>query len=103
MKLSIGRLSACCLTLLFALPLPVDARPKIDSVVVLNGDRVTGEIKGMENGILQAWEIMEEMRFRANLAVLSACQSGLGRDGQTCNACCSGRNEALGHGPQSND
>lgn len=53
MNLSIGRLSVCCLTLLFLLSPPVDARPKLDTVVVLNGDRVTGEIKGMENGILR--------------------------------------------------
>ncbi len=34
--------------------------------------------EGGENGILQAWEIFSEVRLEADLAVLSACETGLG-------------------------
>lgn len=33
-----------------------------------------------DNGLLQAWEIVEELRLDADLVVLSACDSGLGRE-----------------------
>lgn len=33
-----------------------------------------------ENGLLQAWEIFEGVRLDANLVVLSACESGLGKE-----------------------
>jgi len=36
--------------------------------------------EGQQNGLLQAWEIFEQMRFDADLVVLSACQTGLGRE-----------------------
>lgn len=35
---------------------------------------------GKENGILQAWEIFEGMRIEADLVVLSACETGLGKE-----------------------
>ena len=35
--------------------------------------------KEQENGLLQAWEIMEQMTLNADLVVLSACDTGLGR------------------------
>ena len=33
-----------------------------------------------DNGLLQVWEIMEQMRLDADLVVLSACSTGLGRE-----------------------
>ena len=33
-----------------------------------------------ENGLLQAWEIFEQVRLDAELVTLSACQSGLGTE-----------------------
>jgi CHAT domain-containing protein len=33
-----------------------------------------------ENGLLQAWEILEQVRLDSDLVVLSACDSGLGRE-----------------------
>ncbi len=35
---------------------------------------------GQENGFLQAWEIMEQLRLNADLVTLSACDTGLGQD-----------------------
>jgi CHAT domain-containing protein len=35
---------------------------------------------GRENGLLQAWEIFEEVRTEADMVILSACDSGLGRE-----------------------
>lgn len=36
--------------------------------------------EGQENGLLQAWEIFEQVRLNADLVVLSACQTGLGKE-----------------------
>ena len=33
---------------------------------------------GGEDGLLQAWEIFEQVRLKADLVVLSACETGLG-------------------------
>jgi CHAT domain-containing protein len=33
-----------------------------------------------DDGALQAWEIFSQLRLRAELAVLSACQTGLGKN-----------------------
>ncbi len=33
-----------------------------------------------DNGLLQAWEIFESLRLDADLVVLSACDSGLGKE-----------------------
>jgi CHAT domain-containing protein/tetratricopeptide (TPR) repeat protein len=35
---------------------------------------------GQENGLLQAWEIFEQVRLDADLVVLSACQTGMGKE-----------------------
>ena len=35
---------------------------------------------GRENGLLQAWEILERVRLDADLVTLSACETGLGRE-----------------------
>lgn len=35
---------------------------------------------GRENGLLQAWEIFEQVRLDADLVTLSACNSGLGKE-----------------------
>jgi CHAT domain-containing protein len=36
--------------------------------------------QGGENGILQAWEIFERLRINADLVVMSACDTGLGKE-----------------------
>ena len=36
--------------------------------------------QGQENGLLQAWEIFEQVRLDADLVTLSACSTGLGRE-----------------------
>lgn len=35
---------------------------------------------GRDNGLLQAWEVFEEVRLSADLVTLSACDSGLGQE-----------------------
>ncbi len=56
----------------------VDERRPLDSGLVLSlppspaGDR--------DNGILQAWEILESVRLDADLVVLSGCDTGRGRE-----------------------
>ena len=37
-------------------------------------------VDGQENGLLQAWEILEQLRLNADLVVLSACRTGLGTE-----------------------
>ena len=39
-------------------------------------ERRTGE----ENGLLQAWEIFEQLRIDADMVTLSACETALGDD-----------------------
>ncbi|MEM7051984.1 MAG: CHAT domain-containing protein, partial [Acidobacteriota bacterium] len=57
----------------FACHARIDHRFPLDSYLALapgrNGD----------NGLLQAWEVFEEMRLESDLVVLSACDSGGGR------------------------
>ena len=49
-----------------------DALP-LDSALVLSASG------GEDNGLLQAWEIFDQVRLDADLVVLSACETGLGR------------------------
>jgi CHAT domain-containing protein len=37
-------------------------------------------LPGQENGLLQAWEIFEQVRIDADLVTLSACNTALGKD-----------------------
>jgi CHAT domain-containing protein/Tfp pilus assembly protein PilF len=50
----------------------------LSSAVVLSVPEKFEE--GHENGLLQAWEIFEQVRLDADLVVLSACESGLGKE-----------------------
>ena len=56
----------------------LDARSPLDSSLALTVpvERRTGE----ENGLLQAWEIFEQLRIDADLVTLSACETALGAD-----------------------
>jgi CHAT domain-containing protein len=36
--------------------------------------------EGTENGLLQAWEVFEQVRLDADLVTLSACETGLGQE-----------------------
>ena len=62
----------------FATHAYVDERFPLNSGLVLSvpdGSRETGK-----NGFLQAWEIFEDLQLDADLVVLSACNSALGKD-----------------------
>ena len=53
-------------------------RTPLDSALVLT---VPEELSpGLDNGLLQVWEIFEDVRLDADLVVLSACESALGRE-----------------------
>ena len=56
----------------------LDARSPLDSALALTvpAERRPGE----ENGLLQAWEIFEQVRIDADLVTLSACETALGDD-----------------------
>lgn len=56
----------------------LDEKLPLNSALALSTPEPTGE--GGDNGLLQAWEILEEMHLRADLVTLSACDSGLGRE-----------------------
>jgi CHAT domain-containing protein/Tfp pilus assembly protein PilF len=55
----------------------LDARFPLDSALALSlpPEREAGR----ENGLLQAWEVFEQVRVDADLVVLSGCDTGLGR------------------------
>jgi CHAT domain-containing protein/Tfp pilus assembly protein PilF len=54
-----------------------DASPMDTALVLADPERAktTGE-----NGLLQAWEVLEQLHLNADLVALSACDSGLGRE-----------------------
>jgi CHAT domain-containing protein len=55
----------------------LDEASPLDSAVVLSRPSSGGP--GRDNGLLQAWEVFEGLRLDADLVVLSACETGLGR------------------------
>lgn len=56
----------------------LDRRLPLDSALALSPPERLDEAR--DNGLLQAWEIFERMRIRADLVTLSACESGLGQE-----------------------
>lgn len=56
----------------------LDPRFPLESALVLSIPEGAGE--GRENGLLQAWEIFEQLRLDADLVTLSACDTALGRE-----------------------
>lgn len=59
-----------------------DDRTPLDSALVLTIPEELAPGRGItrENGLLQVWEIFESVRTDADLVVLSACESALGRE-----------------------
>lgn len=58
-----------------------DERFPLNSALVLSPSEGGDDGKGRkENGLLQAWEIFEQMRITADLVTLSACETGLGKE-----------------------
>jgi CHAT domain-containing protein/Flp pilus assembly protein TadD len=62
----------------FATHARLDDRFPLNSSLLLSMPE--GFPEGRENGLLQVWEIFEQMRLDADLVVLSACDSGLGEE-----------------------
>ncbi len=62
----------------FATHATLDPLFPLDSALALTIPRELAE--GRDNGLLQAWEIFERLRLDADLVVLSACESALGRE-----------------------
>ncbi|MEA2564017.1 MAG: hypothetical protein QOH06_5521 [Acidobacteriota bacterium] len=59
----------------------IDDRTPLDSALVLTIPEELPPGRGTkDNGLLQVWEIFESVRLDADLVVLSACESGLGRE-----------------------
>lgn len=56
----------------------LDERFPLNSAVVLS---IPEKIEdGRDNGLLQAWEIFDQVRLNADLVVLSGCRTGLGQE-----------------------
>lgn len=56
----------------------LDDRTPLDSALVLTLPEALSA--GRENGLLQVWEVLESVRLDADLVVLSACETALGRE-----------------------
>jgi CHAT domain-containing protein/Tfp pilus assembly protein PilF len=54
-----------------------DEKSPLDSALVLSVPAASGD---RQNGWLQAWEVMNDLRLKAELVTLSACDSGLGTE-----------------------
>jgi CHAT domain-containing protein/Tfp pilus assembly protein PilF len=57
----------------------LDARFPMSSGLVLSGPRPGAAGSGSEDGVLEAWEVMQDLRLDSQLVVLSACDAGGGR------------------------
>ncbi|MFL6417153.1 MAG: CHAT domain-containing protein [Bryobacteraceae bacterium] len=55
----------------------LDERLPLNSALVLT---IPDAVEGRDNGLLQAWEIFDQVRMDANLVVLSGCRTGLGEE-----------------------
>ncbi|MCH9650744.1 MAG: CHAT domain-containing protein [Deltaproteobacteria bacterium] len=62
----------------FATHVRLDEHFPLDSALILSIPE--GPAEGRANGLLQAWEIFEKLRIEAEIVVLSACESGLGKE-----------------------
>ncbi len=62
----------------FATHAILDDRFPLNSALVLTIPDHLSE--GQENGLLQAWEIFEQVHLNADLVTLSACKTGLGKE-----------------------
>jgi CHAT domain-containing protein len=62
----------------FATHAYLDEKLPLNSAVVLSIPDKLAE--GQENGLLQAWEIFDQVRLDADLVVLSACKTALGQE-----------------------
>ena len=59
----------------------LDDQIGLNSGLVLTRPELSGRKPTREdNGLLQAWEIFDQLRLNADLVVLSACDSGLGQE-----------------------
>ena len=60
----------------------LDAERPLDSGLILSAshDSPQGLAPNPDNGLLQAWEIFEQVRLNADLVVLSACDTALGEE-----------------------
>jgi CHAT domain-containing protein len=56
----------------------LDERFPLSSALALTIPKTEGD--GRDNGLLQAWEIFDQVRLGADLVTLSACQTGLGKE-----------------------
>jgi CHAT domain-containing protein len=56
----------------------LDERSPLNSGLILSPSKETGVDRN--NGLLQAWEVMEEIPLNADLVTLSACDTALGRE-----------------------
>ncbi len=62
----------------FATHVRLDEKVPLDSALVLSAPG--REEVGQANGLLQVWEIFESVRVEADMVVLSACESALGKE-----------------------
>jgi CHAT domain-containing protein/tetratricopeptide (TPR) repeat protein len=56
----------------------VDARFPLNSALVMS--QPAASANGRDNGLLQVWEVFEQMRLGADLVTLSACETALGQE-----------------------